>query len=80
MYLSIIIFLLNIPFGYWREGCKKFSLNWFLAVHLPVPIIVAMRLLLGIKLTLPIFLLFVASFFSGQLLGAIFRKRRTTNC
>ncbi len=81
MYLAIFIFFLNIPFGYWRENTKKFSKNWFLAVHLPVPLIIITRLLLGIKLTLPLFALFVCSFFAGQSLGAyISKKRRDTNC
>ncbi len=81
MYLAIFIFLLNIPFGYWRENTKKFSLQWFMAVHIPVPIIVVTRLLLGIKLTLSLFAVFVVSFFSGQLLGAFIRKkRRESNC
>jgi hypothetical protein len=81
MYLAIFIFFLNIPFGYWRENTKKFSLHWFLAVHIPVPIIVAIRLILGIKLTVPLFLFFVLSYFSGQFLGSIIRKkRRETSC
>ena len=75
MILPIFIFIINIPFGYWREGVKKFSFHWFLAVHIPVPIIVVLRLFLGIKLTLPLFLLFVFCYFSGQFTGSLIKKK-----
>jgi hypothetical protein len=75
MLLPVIIFLINIPFGYWRDKVKKFSLQWFLAVHLPVPFIVTLRLLMGIKLTLPLFLFFVFCYFSGQYIGAIINRK-----
>lgn len=75
MLLPIFIFIINIPFGYWREGVKKFSKHWFLAVHLPVPFIVALRLFLGIKLTIPLFAFFVVCYFSGQFTGAFLRKK-----
>ncbi len=75
MLLPILIFFINIPFGYWREGVKKFSFKWFLAVHLPVPIIVTARLLMGIKLTIPLFLFFVLCYFTGQFTGSIIRKK-----
>ena len=75
MILPILIFIINIPFGYWREGVKKFSRDWFLAVHLPVPFIVALRLIMGIKLTIPHSLLFVACYFSGQFAGSLIRRK-----
>ncbi len=75
MILPLIIFTINIPFGYWREGVKKFSRDWFLAVHLPVPFIVAIRLFMGVKLTVPLFMLFVACYFSGQYTGSVIRKK-----
>ena len=37
---------INVPFGFWREGTCRFSLRWWLAVHLPVPAVVGLRLLL----------------------------------
>ena len=72
--ISIAVFTLifNIPFGYWREGTRKFSKGWFLAVHLPVPFIVAARLGFGASWQwIP---LFVFSFFLGQWTGAKVRR------
>lgn len=68
------IFLLNLPFGYWRAKTKKFSLQWFMAVHLSVPMIYAIRTYAGIEwhlITVPVL---GGSFFLGQYLGSRFRK------
>ena len=34
------VLVLNLPFGFWRSRVKKFSVPWFLAIHLPVPMII----------------------------------------
>lgn len=39
--------LLNIPFGYMRAGARKYSIRWFLYIHLPIPIIIFLRLSFG---------------------------------
>ena len=73
--LIIGIFLVNLPFGYWRAGVRKFSPAWFVAVHAAVPLVVLMRMALGIEwrlLTLP---LLVAAYFAGQAAGARWRGR-----
>jgi hypothetical protein len=62
--------LANIPFGYWRANVKKFSAQWFLAVHLPVPVVGYLRHSIDygwIGITVP---LFVVAYFGGQFLGA----------
>jgi hypothetical protein len=43
-----IIFLLNLPFGYWRGHVRPFSFQWILAVHLPVPLVIIVRILGGV--------------------------------
>jgi phosphatidylserine synthase len=70
----IFTFILNIPFGYWRGRTRKFSLNWMLAIHLPVPIIFLVRVWVGA----PLFLIpiFVLAFFLGQLSGSRIYKSR----
>jgi hypothetical protein len=76
--LSLVLLftlVLNLPFGYWREGVKKFSVAWFAAVHAAVPLVVGARLLLGIEfqwINLP---LMVAAYFAGQTIGARLRRR-----
>ena len=74
--LGILILLINLPFGYWRRGQRKFSLLWFVAIHAPVPLVVGMRLGLGIPWRLETFPLLVASYFTGQFLGSRIRARR----
>lgn len=71
-----IIFLLNIPFGYWRASVRKFSLYWFLAVHLPVPFIIALRVFSGLGFALWTFPLFIGAYFAGQFFGARIYSRR----
>jgi len=34
--VSCITLLVNVPMGYWRSMVKKYSLQWFLAIHLAV--------------------------------------------
>lgn len=72
------ILLINVPFGYWRAGVRKFSKSWFLAVHLPVPFAVGLRLLVHLGWKLSLLPIWIGAFFAGQLLGgklrAILRK------
>ena len=27
--VSVAVYIINVPFGYWRGGVKRFSLKWF---------------------------------------------------
>jgi hypothetical protein len=69
-------FALNLPFGYWREGVRKFSPQWFVAVHAAVPLVVALRLALGLSFRWGMLPLFVAAYFGGQFAGSRWRLRR----
>ena len=68
--LGICLFtmIINLPFGYWRANVEKFSKAWFLAVHLPVPFVVAARL--GFRVSFKFIPAFLFSYFLGQWLGA----------
>ncbi len=71
--LLIGIYALNLPFGYWRRNTKKFSKEWILAIHTPVPIVFLMRIWAGVPiLHIPIFVLF---FFLGQFSGGKIRLK-----
>jgi hypothetical protein len=74
--LALAVFTLNIPFGYWRAGTRRFSVPWILSIHLPVPMVIAMRLLSGIGWQLASFPALLAAFFSGQFLGGRLRASR----
>lgn len=73
--LSAIV-LINLPFGYWREGVRKFSPAWFVAVHAAVPMIVLLRMALDIEWRLVNLPFMVAAYFGGQTIGARMRRRR----
>jgi hypothetical protein len=67
MIIILLAFLINLPFGYMRKRSKKYSFKWFLAIHLPVPLIVITRLLFHVDYNyIPLFIL--SSIF-GQILG-----------
>ena len=67
--VAIIVLLFNLPFGYWRAGVRKFSTQWILSIHLPVPFIIALRIFSGLGWRLMTFPVLIAAFFGGQLLG-----------
>lgn len=70
------VFALNLPFGYWRAGVPRFSRAWFLAVHLPVPAAVALRLLFRIGWHPAALAVLVAAFCLGQLCGGRLRRAK----
>lgn len=70
--LTLIALILNLPFGYIRSTTKKFSLKWFICIHIPIPIVILMRIWLGFSYQ-AIPLLFIGSML-GQLLGGYFNK------
>ncbi len=67
---AAIVFLLNIPFGYWRANVKKFSVKWALAIHVPVPLVVGLRFLFGLGFAFITYPVLVGAFFTGQLVGS----------
>jgi len=72
--VAIAVLLLNLPFGFWRAGLRRFSLPWYVAVHAPVPLVVGLRLLAGLgwrPSNLPVL---VGAFFAGQFLGGMSRR------
>lgn len=77
--VSILVYLLNIPFGYWRENVRKFSLQWILAIHIPVPIIVILRIYGEIGFQFITYPVMIGAFFMGQLTGSYIMKQRSKN-
>jgi hypothetical protein len=74
VFISTFVLLLNLPFGYWRAGARKFSLQWFLAIHLPIPISIGLRIVSGIGWQMISFPIMVGAFFGGQFLGGFFKR------
>ncbi len=69
-WVSSFVFLLNLPFGYWRARTTRFSRQWIIAIHLPVPFVAAGRLLSGLGFELYTFPILIGAYFAGQFLGA----------
>jgi hypothetical protein len=72
--VAAAVLVLNLPFGFWRAGVPRFSRSWLLAVHVPVPIVVLLRLLSGLGFQLYTFPVMVGAFFGGQLIGGTIRR------
>jgi len=75
---AIIAVGINLPFGAYRATTARFSWQWFLAIHLPIPLVVLMRLAFGLGWWFVPFMLLAAV--AGQVLGArlyaVHRSRR----
>ena len=78
LFVTIAVFVLNLPFGYWRETTKKFSLQWVLAIHLPVPIVIALRHLSGLGWQLHTYPFLIGAFFIGQYTGVLLQRWMAT--
>jgi hypothetical protein len=79
--LAIVILFINIPFGYWRAGVKRLSAPWFMAIHIPVLISVAFRLLAEIDSHWTILITFILAFLLGQFGGKlVYKCRKFDNC
>jgi hypothetical protein len=69
LFIAVLVFLINVPFGSWRASVPTRSRQWFLAIHLPVPLVIALRVFSGLGFQLASFPLIVVAFFLGQYVG-----------
>lgn len=65
--LMLIVFLINLPFGYMRSKAARFSRQWMMAIHIPVPFVFLLRVFSGLNWT--VIPLLVLSDIAGQLAG-----------
>ena len=72
------VVLLTLPFGFYRAYTRKLSLRWFLAIHVPVPLVFLVRVESHLSYTfIPFtFLAFAAAQILGSRLGRWWIKRR----
>jgi len=65
--LSVFTLLVNLPFGRARARTKRYSLRWFLYIHIPIPLVFIARAISHIDIKyLPIFALAAVA---GQIAG-----------
>jgi hypothetical protein len=67
--ILVIILLLNLPFGCWRAHVRRFSFQWILAVHLPIPLVIIVRTFGGVSWHMKTFPILAAAYFAGQYAG-----------
>lgn len=67
--ISVLTFVLNLPFGYWRANVRKFSFQWVLAIHIPVILVILERIFSGLGFAFITYPILIGSFFLGQFLG-----------
>lgn len=65
--LMIIVFIINLPFGYLRSGSTKFSRRWMMAIHVPIPFVFLLRIFSGFNWTVIPFM--VLADVAGQMVG-----------
>ncbi len=70
--LMLIVFLINLPFGYMRSKAARFSRQWMMAIHIPVPFVFLLRVFSGLNWT--VIPLLVLSDIAGQLAGGKLRR------
>jgi hypothetical protein len=66
---ALLVFSVNIPFGFWRSRVRKFSPQWLLAIHIPVPFVVACRFFMHLGWHFSTFPVLIGAFFAGQFAG-----------
>jgi len=70
--IMLLVFLINLPFGYIRGNSRRFSRKWMMAIHIPVPFVFLIRIFSGLNWTfIP---LLVLSDIAGQIAGGKLRK------
>jgi len=77
--LTLFTLIINIPFGYWRANVRKFSLQFLLAIHIPVALIILFRFAAGTGFEIVTLVFTVPAFIIGQYTGSriyLFRKLR----
>ncbi|MCK4509950.1 MAG: hypothetical protein KAU27_15485 [Desulfuromonadales bacterium] len=73
--ISLLAFsiLSNIPLGYLRQGSPKYSVRWFVFIHLSVPFIIGLRISNNISWQLIPFSIALAVV--GQMIGSRIYRR-----
>jgi hypothetical protein len=75
--LILLAVIVNIPFGYLRQGYEKFTFGWYFYVHISIPFLIYLRVKAGFSwMYIPLTL---GGAIAGQILGGIIYRRRNTD-
>ena len=72
--IMILAAAINVPLGYLRQGCRKFSPGWWFYIHISIPLIIYVRIKTGLGVQFIPFTL--ASSVAGQFLGGKLHRKR----
>ncbi|PLX87967.1 MAG: hypothetical protein C0618_05360 [Desulfuromonas sp.] len=72
--LLAFAFTVNLPLGYMRETSRKFSLRWFVLIHISIPFIVMLRITQDFSWQ--IIPLTLGCAVAGQIFGGKIRRKR----
>lgn len=75
--IALTALLVNIPFGFIREKCPRFSFKWLFWIHASIPILIYMRISLHISSWFAPVSIFYAVL--GQILGSQLKRKQMTN-
>jgi hypothetical protein len=71
--VTLLALLVNLPFGYLRQNCEKFTFGWYFYVHISIPVIIFLRIKAGFSWHfIPITL---GAAVAGQLIGGRINRR-----
>lgn len=71
--IGIAALSVNVPLGYLREGARKYSVAWFVYIHLSIPLIAFLRI--SHHLSAWFIPLFILCAIAGQVVGGKIRRR-----
>jgi ABC-type glycerol-3-phosphate transport system permease component len=75
--LVVLVLIVSIPCGYIRQNFPKYSIMWWVLIHLPIPLIVLLRIKAGLNWHfIPLTL---GSSVAGQIIGGAVNRRRKQN-
>ena len=75
--LIVLAVTISVPCGYARQNFPKYSVMWWILIHLPIPVIVLLRIKAGLNWHfIPITLI---SSVAGQVIGGVIYRRRNQN-
>lgn len=73
MGVILLALIVNLPLGYFRQGCDKFTFAWYFYVHISIPLIIYIRVKCGFSWQIIPFT--IGGAIVGQIIGGRIRRR-----
>lgn len=69
----LLALIVNLPLGYYRQACEKFTFAWYFYVHISIPLIIFVRVKCGFGWQVIPFT--IGGAVIGQIIGGRIRRR-----